>query len=129
VKAWILATDEDSLFVSALSFGEIRQGVERLPDGGRRRELETWLRDDLPLRFDGRVLDVTRMVAEAWGALTADAKRRGVGFHVVDAYLAATALVHGMTLVTRNTRDFRAFGLTLVNPWEAAPNSEANDEH
>jgi len=120
VMAWLLAADEDSLFVSSVTFGEIRQGVAQLPAGRRRQELEAWLHDDLPARFDGRILDVTRIVAEASGEMSAEAKRQGVGFHVVDAYLAATALVHEMTLVTRNTKDFKAFNLDLLDPWQGA---------
>jgi predicted nucleic acid-binding protein len=114
----LLAVDEDRLFVSVVSFGEIRQGAAGLPEGRRRRELEAWLSDELPMRFDGRILDVTRPIAEVWGELSADAKRRGKALHVQDAYLAATAIVHRLTIVTRNIKDFRDCGPTLVNPWD-----------
>lgn len=119
VLAWTHAVNEDATFISAVSIGEIRRGIALLPIGRRRTDFDEWLREALPHRFEGRILDVTPIVAEAWGELMAAAKQRGVGLHVVDAYLAATAQVHAMTLVTRNSKNFKAFGLEIFNPWTA----------
>jgi predicted nucleic acid-binding protein len=80
--------------------------------------LEDWLTGDLPERFDGRILSVDRDVAGVWGALLARTAGVGVSISVADALLAATALVHGLTLATRNVKDFAHAGVTLVNPWE-----------
>jgi predicted nucleic acid-binding protein len=114
---WIEAASEESLFISVLTLGELRQGAEQLPAGQRKRELDWWLKDELPSRFEGRVLEVTTEIAEVWGRLSAEVKRRGLSIGVVDRYLAATANFHTLTVVTRNTKDFQPLGVTLLNPW------------
>lgn len=117
VRSWLQTVNEDDTFLSVISLGELREGAARLSSGRRKTELEDWLRDELPMRFAGRILDVTCAIADSWGVLNADAKCRGIGVSVTDAYLAATARVHALTLVTRNTRDFRSLDLKLLNPW------------
>ena len=113
VVAWLAAADEDALHVSVLVFAEIRLGIELLPPGEKRSRLGAWLDDDLAARFEGRIIGVDRRVAEAWGALVARGRSRGTPPPVLDAFLAATALVHEMTLVTRNERD-----VAVLNPWQ-----------
>jgi predicted nucleic acid-binding protein len=116
VVDWLGAAIEEDLFLSALSLGELVKGIERLAPG-KKQDL---LRRDYGLlrgRFSSRVLAVTEAVAERWGALDADATRRGLPLHVVDGLLAATALASGLTLVTRNVRDFAAVPVPLVDPW------------
>lgn len=117
VRSWLQMVDEDDTYLSVISLGELREGVARLGSGRRRTELEGWLRDELPARFAGRVLDVTSAIADLWGVLNADAKRRGINVSVTDAYIAATTRVHELTLVTRNTRDFHSLNVKLLNPW------------
>ena len=119
VVAWVRNQQEEHLFLSVLTLGELRKGIQRLPDGHRRVRLENWLDRDLKLRFAGRWLAVDEDVAERWGLVTADAVRRGVGVPVLDGLIAATALMHGMTVVTRNTADIRSTGVLFLNPWEA----------
>ncbi|KPF66447.1 recombinase [Bosea sp. AAP35] len=111
---------EDQLYVSVISFAEVRYGVACLDHGRRRQMLENWLTYDLPARFGDRVLDVDPAVARAWGDLMALSQRRGANIQAMDGLLAATALAHGLTLVTRNTRDFARLDLTLFDPWQAA---------
>jgi toxin FitB len=82
-------------------------------------EFEAWFHGELSLSFERRILDVTPPIAAAWGGLLAEAKRRGVGVEIIDAYIAATAQVYAMTPVTRNTKDFAAFSIKLANPWDA----------
>lgn len=118
VVAWVRDQQEQHLFLSVLVLGELRKGIQRLPEGPKRARLENWLDCDLKLRFAGRWLTVDEEVAERWGLVTADAIRRGVGVPVLDGLLAATALVNGMTLVTRNTADVRSTGVLFLNPWE-----------
>ncbi|HMK89743.1 MAG TPA: type II toxin-antitoxin system VapC family toxin [Methylocystis sp.] len=118
LTAWLRAADEQGLHVSVATLGELRAGVACLERGRRKANLDEWLRRDLPLRFRGRILDITMAIADLWGVLSAEAKRRGVGVGAVDKYLAATAIVHDMTLVTRNTKDFEAFDLSVLNPWK-----------
>ncbi len=120
VVAWLAAVDEDEVFLSVVSFAELRRGVELLPAGRRRDRLATWIADDLAVRFDGRILDVDRSVAECWGQLMARGRRGGLALGAMDAFSAATAQSRGLTLVTRNIRDFKSLGLQLRNPWEAA---------
>ena len=120
VYAWADVVNEEETYVSVVSLGELRFGVSLMPPSRRRTELDAWLGDFVPKRFENRILDVTQAVAEAWGELLAQAKREEVGLSVIDAYIAATARVHGMIVVTRNVRDFRTFGLAILNPWLAS---------
>jgi hypothetical protein len=123
VVAWIRAADEDSLHLSVLTFAEIRHGIERLTPGARRDRLRHWLETDLTDRFEGRILDLDRATAEAWGVIMAQGAAKGVRFPTMDALIAATALRHGLVMVTRNLRDFRRVEIAVVDPWEpgAAP--------
>jgi predicted nucleic acid-binding protein len=95
---------------------ELRYGVERMPVGARRSRLEQWLRDELPLRFEGRILSVDYRVAEAWGRTVSRSEALGRPMAVMDAFLSATAEVHRLTLVTRNVSDFATLKMVL-NPW------------
>ena len=117
VVEWLTEVDEDEVFLSVVTFAELRHGIERLPTGARRRRLDDWLRSDLPLRFDARIVGVDGAIADEWGRLVARCERRGRPIHTMDALIAATAQVHGLTLVTRNTADFQASVSALVNPW------------
>lgn len=119
VKQWLEAADAASLYASVLTLAEIRFGVELLPPGKRRTQLEEWLDRDLPAWFGDRVLAVDRSIADRWGVLRAQAQMKGRPLAVVDGLLAATALQHDLTVVSRNVSDFSAVGLTVVNPWEA----------
>lgn len=118
VLRWIDDTDETILFLSVLTLGEIRNGIERLNPGRRRGRLESWLTVDLRLRFHDRILMVSEPVAERWGTLSARAFRAGKPVPVIDGLLAATALHHDLILVTRNDTDFSATGVQTFNPWQ-----------
>lgn len=118
VVAWLEAVDEDEVFMSVVSFAELRRGVELLAPGRRRNQLSNWITDDLVARFHDRILDVDRRVADAWGRMMARSQRTGQALGSMDAFFAATAECHGMTLVTRNVRDFDGLALSLHNPWE-----------
>lgn len=121
VVDWIESVDEQSLYLSVITIGEIRKGVDSLVLGRRRRELEAWLQDKLPRRFAGRILPVDYKVAERWGSVAASMKRAGTLLPILDALLAATALHHGLAVATRNARDFRNTGVAVFSPWEANP--------
>lgn len=101
-----------------MTMGEILKGIANLPPSRRRQELELWFETDVRYRFAGRILPVTEGIAERWAALTVAAKQRGTPLSVVDGLIAATALEHDLTLVTRNTKDFAGFGIRLIDPWE-----------
>ncbi len=116
VKAWVAATDENLLYLSVLTLGEIRRGIASLKDASRRVALEAWLDSDLALRFAGRILPIDQGVADRWGRLAAQAGSRAP-LPVIDGLLAATALHHNLTFVTRDTKDVKATGVPLFNPW------------
>lgn len=116
VVAWLEATPLGDTFLSALTLGELVQGVVRAPMG-RRRVLESWLRS-VKKRFHGRILPLDAPVMEAWGTLMGEGLVRGQTLPVLDAMLAATALHHGLVLVTRNARHFAGLPITVFNPWD-----------
>lgn len=118
VLAWLSQVDEDQAFVSVVTITELRYGVERLAGGKRRERLDVWLRKDLLLRFDGRVLPIDLRIADACGGLMARSETVGRPIEVRDAFIAATAEVHGLTLVTRNTSDFEPTLKAIVSPWK-----------
>ena len=118
VRQWLEAADTGSLYTSVLTLAEIRFGIELLQPSKRRTQLEDWLDRDLPAWFGDRILSVDRSIADQWGALRAQAQTKGRPLSVVDGLLAATALQHGLTVVSRNVSDFAAVGLGVLNPWE-----------
>jgi toxin FitB len=114
VADWIDAQEEQLFHLSVLTLGEIRRGIVQLPPGRRRTALAAWLSGDLLTRFAGRILQIDQEVADRWGHL---AGAKGATIPVIDGLLAATALQHNLTLVTRNTRDMARTGVGLFNPW------------
>jgi predicted nucleic acid-binding protein len=117
VTSWIESTDENLLYLSVLTLGEIRKGIASLRDASRRVVLEAWLDSDLVLRFAERILPIDRAVADRWGRLAADAAAAKSPLPVIDGLLAATALDQNLTLVTRNTKDIAVTSVSVFNPW------------
>ena len=117
VLAWLAQVDEDSVFLSVVTITELRYGVERLAAGRRRDRLEGWLRKDLTARFGERILPVDLGIADACGRLVARSESLGRPIEPRDAFIAATAEVRGLTLVTRNASDFEATVKNIVTPW------------
>ncbi len=118
VLHWLGRQDELSLYLSVITFGELEKGIVKLPECRKRRRLEEWVNHDLALRFIGRILPVDREVACRWGSITGAAERQGRKIPVLDGLLCATALVGGLTLVTRNIRDMQSTGVNFLDPWE-----------
>jgi len=116
VVAWIEERPATTLYVSVLTLGEIRKGIDALEKGQRKLRLLDWLETELPAFFAGRILPVDEEVADRWGRLLAGAGRP---LPAIDSLLAATALTHGLALVTRNVVDFQVSELEIINPWEA----------
>ena len=114
VLAWFESVVDQSLYLSVLSVGEIRKGIERLPSGKRRTELKSWLEETLPAWFGPRLLPIDAAVAERWGRLLAASPR---SLPAIDSLLAATALTHNLALVTRNVADFHVPDLIVIDPW------------
>jgi toxin FitB len=117
VVAWVRARDEGDLFLSVLTLGELRKGIDRLDDGARRRLLERWLETDLEERFSGRLLAIDGPVALEWGRLLARGEKEGGPLPVVDSLLAATARVHRLTIATRNVSHLERCGAEVEDPW------------
>ncbi|MGP0019238.1 MAG: type II toxin-antitoxin system VapC family toxin [Candidatus Sulfotelmatobacter sp.] len=118
VLEWMENAEESLLYLSVLTLGEIRKGVAGLPQGKRRTQLETWLELDLQARFAGRILFIDGTIADRWGLLAAEAKRKGRTPSAIDGLLAATALHHNLTIVSRNVSDFMHTHAAVLNPWE-----------
>lgn len=113
VKDWLQTISSDQLYVSVLSLGEIRRGVEKLKDQPRKDFMTAWLENDLAFWFGDHVVPVSTDVAGKWGYITASGT-----FPAIDSLIAATALTHNMKLVTRNVVDFKSIaGLEIINPW------------
>lgn len=115
VVEWVEGRPPSTLYLSVLSVGEIRRGVEALAAGKRRTALLDWLETDLPAFFSGRLLNVDLPVAERWGRVLGASKWP---LPAIDSLLAATALHHGLTMVTHNARDFEIDGLETIDPWQ-----------
>jgi toxin FitB len=118
VAAFLQRTEKEKMFLSVMTLGEICRGVATLPPSQKRASLEAWLAVDVRSWFAGRILPVTEEIAERWGHLAAAGKQRGTPLAIVDGVIAATALHHDLTIVTRNIRDFTSLGVDLLNPWE-----------
>jgi hypothetical protein len=117
VVAWLEGVNEDNVFLSVVTLTELRYGIERLASGKRRHRLDEWLRIELTARFQRRILPIDVEVADACGRLVARSESLGRPMEPRDAFIAATAEVHGLTLVTRNASDFKATVKDILNPW------------
>lgn len=113
---WTASVDEDSVFLSVISVAEVRYGIDHMASGKRQQRLDEWLRHELPIRFEGRILPVDASVADACGRIVRRTELLGHSIEAMDAFLAATAEVHQLTFVTRNVRDFIALK-DILNPW------------
>ncbi|MCL4183849.1 MAG: type II toxin-antitoxin system VapC family toxin [Burkholderiaceae bacterium] len=114
VVEWIAARPPSTLYLSVLTLGEIRKGIDTLTDRKRRAALLDWLEADLPAFFSGRVLTIDERIADRWGRLLAAARRP---LPAIDSLLAATASSHDLAMVTRNARDFAGLGISVIDPW------------
>lgn len=117
VVAWCASIDEDRTFISVVTLAELRHGIERLSTGRRRLRLEEWLEHELLSRFDGRILSIDAAIGDAWGKVVARADKNGHPANTMDAFLAATAEIHQLTVVTRNIEDFRKLTNSVIDPW------------
>ena len=121
VKAALQPFDDEAPFLSVMVLGEIRQGLDQLPEGSRDRgRLAAWL-GKLRDQFAERVIPIDAEIAETWGAMNDRLRRTGRSVAAVDGLLAATALVHGLTVTTRNVRHFEPTGVAVFDPWNDPP--------
>lgn len=115
---WMHDADEEDLCLSVVTVAELRRGIEKLAEGKRKRELESWLTEELLPRFEGRILAIDQATADLWGKLTARSEKVGKPLGIMDAFLAASAEGYGMSLVTRDRRPFEALGVKSLSPWQ-----------
>jgi toxin FitB len=118
VIAWLNQQANEGLYLSVVTIGELRRGFITMPEGPRRTRLERWLETDVMLWFGERILPVTKEIADRWGVLDGTCQMRGTPANTADGLIAATALEHDLSVVTRNTKHFALFGVTMLNPWE-----------
>ena len=118
VVEWFSTQNEANLFLSVLTIGEIHKGIEKLPQSPKKEILHNWIEMDLKERFDERILNIDTEIAEEWGRIQITAEKAGTPMPAVDSLIAATAKVHHLTVLTRNTGDMEASGAALINPWE-----------
>jgi toxin FitB len=119
VLSWLGAAEESLLYLSVLTLGEIRKSVAALTQSKRRTLLESWLEVELQARFAGRILSIDAAVADRWGVLAVEVKAKGAALSTIDGLLAATALHHNLTIVSRNIGDFAYTQVSVLNPWKA----------
>jgi hypothetical protein len=117
VITWMAEVDEDRVFLSVVTIAELRYGIDGMAAGYKRNRLDEWLKDELPLRFEGRILAVDNVVAEACGKLIARSEAIGHRMEVMDAFIAATAENYSLSVVTRNTSHFEPLVSDVLNPW------------
>ncbi|MBA2432864.1 MAG: type II toxin-antitoxin system VapC family toxin [Chthoniobacterales bacterium] len=118
VLGWVAAQAGESLFLSAITVGELRRGALLLAEGKKRRALLHWIETGIKADFSGRILPVDTVVMERWAQLQVATGRTGKRMPVMDSLIAATALSHNLTLATRNMADFKAARVALVDPWQ-----------
>jgi toxin FitB len=117
VVDWIDRLDPNTVYLSVITIGEIRKGIEKLAPSQRRATLTDWLTHDLLVRFDGRIAAITTEVMLIWGELTGRMENAGHPIAAIDSLIAAIALAGNYRLVTRNAVDFQHTGVTIINPW------------
>ncbi|MCP5101608.1 MAG: type II toxin-antitoxin system VapC family toxin [Chloroflexi bacterium] len=117
---WLDQIDDDRVYLSVITVGEIKRGIEKLPESMRKKQLDEWLADDLMVRFMGRILLVDLPVMMRWGVLVAELEAIGRKLPAIDSLIAAIALNGKLQLVTRNEKDFADSGVSVINPWKIA---------
>lgn len=117
VRQAVDALNAEELFVSVITIGEIAKGVSHLREGPKKRALETWM-NTLERDYGDRLLSIDLETCRLWGELTARAEKAGRVVPATDGLIAATALRHGLRVMTRNTTDFESTGVLLLNPWK-----------
>jgi predicted nucleic acid-binding protein len=117
VTSWVAAQFEQSLYLSVLTIGEIQKGIARLPDSRRKTALADWLNGVIE-RYGFRILPIGIETAIVWGDLKAALENRGVLLPAIDSLIAATAIKHDLTIVSRNVTDFSPAGVDVLNIWE-----------
>jgi toxin FitB len=118
VVDWVDSLDPETIYLSAITIGELRKGIEKLAPSHRKDELTLWLTGDLLRRFADKIVDITADVMLVWGELIRRLEAEGKSMPAIDSLIAASVLKGRFTLVTRNEEDFRHAGIPIINPWK-----------
>ncbi len=118
VKDWFSDKNSDSFFISVVTIGEIIDGIERMSPSKKKNDLGEWLFREVLERFQGKILPINENIAKNWGRLSAELRKKGISIGVQDLYLAATAQVHSLTILTINVKHFQPIGIQVINPWK-----------
>lgn len=118
VIQWILNENEDNLYISTLTFGELAKGIEKLPASGKKDKLHPWVENNLKDRFWNRIVDINLHIAMVWGKIQGIAEQKGKPMPAIDSLIAATGIALNLIVVTRNIPDMEPSGVGLLNPWE-----------
>jgi len=117
VISWMQTVNEESLYLSVLTLGEIEKGIEKSIDSKRKRSLQLWVEEDLKKRFQGRIISIDLAVAVKWGAAQGVAESIGKSMPAIDGLIAMSAMVHNCIVVTRNVSDMEQSKVEILNPW------------
>ena len=117
VMAWMAQLPDEVCHLSVISVGELTRGAARLPPGAKRERFERWI-GELIAQYGVRVIPVDAFIVRRWGQLSGELSRNGIATSMADGLIAATALIHGMKLATRNIADFKPFGVEIADPWK-----------
>ena len=117
VVDWVSSQNEDQLYLSVITLGEIQKGISKLSESKKKQTLKVWLQTDLLKRFSGRIVPINDQVALTWGVIQASAEQEGIIIPSIDGLIAATGITGNMTVVTRNVPDMKPSGVMLFNPW------------
>jgi len=118
VIQWIDNIEEEKLFLSVITIGEIQRGIERLHESHRKTEQLVWMNNQLIERFAQRIIPLDTGTLCLWGSLSARLESSGIPMPVMDSLIAATALQHNLVIVSRNVSNFVPCGVQIINPWE-----------
>lgn len=118
VLHWLEGRDEETLYLSVLVLGELQKGISKLSGSQRKDKLSQWVSEDLVHRFSGRTIDIDTDVTLRWGKIQGESEKHGERLPVIDSLIAATAAVHNLVVVTRNTKDIERCGVVVFDPWE-----------
>jgi predicted nucleic acid-binding protein len=118
IVEWVSKIEENSLFISVFTIGEIHKGIEKLPQGRKKDALHQWVKDDLHERFKNRIMTFDLHTATIWGQTQAHSETSGSPLSAIDGFIAATGIAYDLTVVTRNTTDMEVSGVALLNPWD-----------
>ena len=120
VIKWIASIEESFLYLSVLTIGEILKGITMLRDSKKKAALQDWVHADLLNRFENRILPISVRIATTWGEIQGKAEQDGRTLPAIDSLIAATAIVHDLTVVTRDTGHMKNTGAMIYNPWNSS---------